>query len=289
MAQVVFCRNAGLAQKRFRNDDWLGLVPAAQRHLFFYTGMYYPLILFFVLLLSAQADSFTLDFQHPEGKESRFADAISLTTDGVVTDVGGKSIGFTYAAGSALQGNRVSGVELTAAGLRINVNAESRDFLLGIPFDTTGIKTTAPLRIIARFQEVKSKKEGGDFGESFEYIGVGVGLREGANENDFSHVKVFGNGGVPNFHSKSGAGTSGSGGTLDDLTITLESRNGHSFRGIFNDKNSTGYLVDVVGGLNNPEAVGVLMFHRNGMNSYTAVLTSVTFEGPDLRRLAQDK
>jgi hypothetical protein len=226
--------------------------------------------------------SFTLDFRHPDGNGSPFSDAIPLQVVDSIQDATGRPIGFTRAAGPAVEAGRATNAKLIDQGLRVEVGERGKALVLGVPFLAKSVSDKAPIRITARFEGVKATKDGGDFGESFEYLGVGVGPAGEVAHTAFSHVKVFGNRGTPNFHAQSGRGASGAGGSLDHLAVTLVSYNGHSFQGVFNEKSGTGYVVDVLGGLTDTDAIAAVIFHRNGNNQFTAILTSVTFEAPSL-------
>ncbi|MFA6204570.1 MAG: hypothetical protein WC710_15435 [Gallionella sp.] len=226
--------------------------------------------------------SFTLDFRHPDGEGSPFADTIPLQVAGAIQDATGLPIGFTRAAGSAVEGGKTTNAKLTSQGLWVNVGERGKTLVLGVPFFAKSVSDREPIRITARFEGVKATKDGGDFAESFEYLGVGVGPAGETAHTAFSHVKVFGNRGEPNFNAQSGQGTSGAGGSLAHLEVSLVSHNGHSFQGVFNGKNGTGYVVDVLGRLTGAGEIAAVIFHRNGNNQFTAILTSVTFEAPSL-------
>jgi hypothetical protein len=227
--------------------------------------------------MSLFADSYTLDFQHPTGQGSAFADAVDITKPGSITDSSGRPIGFTYACGSGFDGNRATGAELENDGLQLLIGSECADLMLGMPFGFE-VRQGSPIKITARFKDVVASSDGGDFGESFELLGVGVGPKNARKYDAFTHVKAFGNKGTPNFNAQVDSISSGAGATLKDLTISMVSANGHTFKGVFNEANGTGFIVDVLDNIGNPDSVGVVMFNRNGANQYSATLTSITYE-----------
>ncbi|EIP96508.1 endoglucanase [Opitutaceae bacterium TAV1] len=233
----------------------------------------------FAAPVALTAASFTFDFQHSDAQGSAFADAVPLASSATAAkDSAGKPLGFTHVIGTAAKT-----IRLTDAGLVVRIDDDNRELALAIPFHVRGITAASPMRITARFQGVTATKDGGDFGESFEYIAVGIGPGDTANADRLSHAKVFGNAGNANFHAKSGSGASGAGGSLQELSVTLASENGQSFRGVFNGKNGTGYVVDALGQFGDPDAVAAVIFNRNGHNRFTATLTSITFEGPGVK------
>lgn len=114
---------------------------------------------------AARAATFTFDFQNPDGQGSSFGDAISLNTDGAVTDDIGDPIGFTKLNGST--GDTT--LALTSGGLEFDVPASgARDnFSLGVPFDTTGTaKITARFGINLPQGNMSAGKWGTGFGDS---------------------------------------------------------------------------------------------------------------------------
>jgi len=249
--------------------------------------------------LHAAVVSYTLDFQHPDGSGSAYADAIPLSTAGAARDRNGLPIGFTHVTSGDESGDgRISAVERTAAGLVFDLvtaatvpgHDNSRTVFFGVPFNTTGwiSESGTPTRITARVTSIV------DFDANYEQIAVGWGVAttNSASANTVWSMILHNSGYAPPDRYQTADNnvnhrwTTGS--YTDGQAFTIRKTGATQFRGDYDG--TTDIVTDTspngVTPLPSNDANSFAYFWGTGSSTtgdvFSFILTAITFEGPAL-------